>query len=476
MCIRQIRRTVARSIFVCALLLAAGPAGAGAGARDYEVWMTDQNNTAGFTAATPRGTHGGRLEIYDSDDLDRGQGRGPLDDPQSLDMATLFAVGGPHNATGAAVVRPHMVAPSPDGRYMAVAFVASGHVAVIAARTREPVALFRTTAGAGGARQAHAAFWTHDGSALLVANQNGKLLERIDHDAAAGTFTHNPAATLDLANCVTPNGHPCQSATPVNDSDPGYLGPNNRPDNAPICPVITDDDKSYTTLRGGGMFVVDVTRTPMRIVGEYGTSAIGRDGCGGRQRGDVVYLNAGTGSTVTNPTQFSLYEVDNAFPSAPGFLLPNSPVANVFYTDTTPESPSDAHGMVLTRGDRYLWQFDRLDNEAQVFDVRTSPPTHVASVELATPGVSTDPTPDIVERSPKGNRLYVALRGPLPQTGAHAAAGSTPGLGVVTLSANGRTGALTHVLPTTSINPVTGLEESDPHGLAVRLTRRPDKG
>ncbi|MDQ3149008.1 MAG: hypothetical protein M3Q38_03665, partial [Chloroflexota bacterium] len=346
--------------------------------------MTDQNSTAGFSAATPRGTHGGRVLIYDSDDLDsRG---GPADDPESLELASLYATGGPNNQTGVDVVRPHMIVPSPDHRYQALAFVVSGHVAIIDASTRHPVALFRTTPGTGGARQAHAAFWTHDGRSLIVANQNGKLLERIDHDSLTGTFTHRTDATLDLANCVTPNGNPCQTSTPVNDSDPGYRGPNNRPDNAPICPVVTRDDKAYTTLRGGGMLVVDITRTPMAIVGEYGTNAIGRDGCGGRQHRGSVYLNSGSGTPVTNPSEFSLYEVLNAFPGAPGFLSPNTPPATLFYSDITPETPNDAHGMVMTRHDRFLWQFDRLANEAQVFNPKTNPPSHIGSVNLVTPG------------------------------------------------------------------------------------------
>ncbi len=173
--IKGFLRHVARITFATTMMLAVAPATSYASARGYEVWMTDQNSTAGFSAATPRGTHGGRVLIYDSDDLDsRG---GPADDPESLELASLYATGGPNNQTGVDVVRPHMIVPSPDHRYQALAFVVSGHVAIIDASTRHPVALFRTTPGTGGARQAHAAFWTHDGRSLIVANQNGKLLE-----------------------------------------------------------------------------------------------------------------------------------------------------------------------------------------------------------------------------------------------------------------------------------------------------------
>ena len=52
----------ALSTLVTGLCLAATAAPAAAG---YEVWLTDQNNTAGFSAGAPRGTHGGRLIIHD---------------------------------------------------------------------------------------------------------------------------------------------------------------------------------------------------------------------------------------------------------------------------------------------------------------------------------------------------------------------------------------------------------------------------
>ena len=113
--------------------------------RGYEIWITDQNNTAGYSAAAPRGTHGGRLIIYEN------SGSGLPMVSVALDLADVFASGGPNNGTGANVVRPHMLVPSPDGRHVALAFVASGHVAIMDVATRRPKALFRMSAGAGGA-------------------------------------------------------------------------------------------------------------------------------------------------------------------------------------------------------------------------------------------------------------------------------------------------------------------------------------
>ncbi len=115
--------------------------------------------------------------------------------------------------------------------YAIVAYVATGHVLFLDADTRAPVVCI--DAGA----QAHAAFSTPDGRSVIVANQNGKLLQRISADFETGTFALDPAATLNLATCVTPSGAPCEA--------PGL-----RPDNAPICPVADSSGRFvFVTLR-----------------------------------------------------------------------------------------------------------------------------------------------------------------------------------------------------------------------------------
>jgi hypothetical protein len=42
--------------------------------------------------------------------------------------------------------------------------------------------------------------------------------------------------------------------------------------------------------------------------------------------------------------------------------------------------------------------------------------------------IRNDPAPDLVDAAPNGNRLFVALRGPVPLSGdPHNAQGTTPG-------------------------------------------------
>jgi hypothetical protein len=127
-----------------------------------------------------------------------------------------------------------------------------------------------------------------------LANQNGKLLDRITTDYATNTFVLDPP--LDLANGVTPNGVPREFA--------------GRPDNAPII-VVPDGTSTlaFVTLRGGGLFVVDPTTTPMEILAEYDNTAVHANG-----------LQEGIRKTFKDPdfrAEFKKVITDDASPLMP---------------------------------------------------------------------------------------------------------------------------------------------------------------
>ena len=155
---------------------------------EYEVWLSDQANTQGITSATPTGTHGGAIRIYEGADLDQIP---PINNPVVLDVTTDLLPNA-NTTTGAHVSRIHGVSPSPDHVHMALNFVASGHLGIVDGRTKKPVCQFRTTSTATG-RQNHMSFWTPDGLHIIVANQNGRILERVDvvrsAQGAAESFT-----------------------------------------------------------------------------------------------------------------------------------------------------------------------------------------------------------------------------------------------------------------------------------------------
>jgi hypothetical protein len=432
-------RPTIRSLFLAALCALALPA-APARAQDFEVWLVDQSNTIGLA-------HGGKILVYEGSDL-MGESVSGVTPIATIDLAAetdalCFA------ATGAHVVRPHMLFFNATRSHAVLSFVASGHVVVFDAVSRTPVACLRASPGAGGARQAHAAFPSPDDRYIVVANQNGKLLERIDADFENQVFVLDPAATIDLANCVTPSGAPCQLA--------GV-----RPDNAPICPIVDSASaRVFVTLRGGGLFVVDLASTPMRILAEYDRATVHGNGCGGAEAGGSMFINSG-GGTASNLHEFDVYR----FPlqGYDAMNPPNTPAIEVVFSDDA-GGERDSHGTIVTRHDRYLWVGDRAANLVEVFDVETG--AHEATLDLTGPD-SDDPTPDLGDIAPSGNRAFFALRGPNPLSGdPHVATGTTPGLMVLQVTQGGRHGVVKGVVPVTN-RDAAGIERADPHALRVR--------
>jgi hypothetical protein len=333
-----------------------------------------------------------------------------------------------------------------------LAFVASGHVVIFDAAKRQPVACFRTEAGAGGVRQAHAAFPTSDDRYLIVANQNGKKLERIRTDYGRGRFTQEPAATIDLAGCTTPTGLPCQSV-------------DLRPDNAPICPfVASDNGPAFVSLRGGGMFVVDWRRTPMKIVGEYDRHNVPANGCGFIEARGWVFGNGG-GGTAAHLDGFSVYRVPMKGYSR--WNPTNYPTAQMLFDD--PAHERDAHGVAVTRHQRFVWAGDRDGNLVEVFDARTG--MRVSTIDLVS-AHSQDPTPDLFASSPDYQWLFVSTRGPNPLSGdPHSSLGTDPGLLVVRVNDGGIDGEVRRLVHISN-RDAGGIERADAHGIAVRTVRR----
>ncbi|MEX2283879.1 MAG: hypothetical protein WEE89_15445 [Gemmatimonadota bacterium] len=431
-----------RILAATALVLAAcsnlsGPGGGGG--RDYEVWLIDQSDTQGKT-------FGGTLYIYNGADLSAA-------DPASAAPSEVIDLSGDvaavcNASTGANPVRPHMLLFNREESHAILSFVASGHVAVIDAATRKALSCTRTTQAATG-RQAHAAYPAPNGSFIVVANQNGKRLERIDADFAGNTFTHNPAATIDLAACTTPSGKACQS-------------PELRPDNAPICPIVEGSSHyAFVTLRGGGLFVVDARKTPMEIVAEYDKNEVKGNGCGGVQVAGHMYINSG--GRPGNLAHLDLFGFDVYRFAATGYVAnaPTQPAPELLFSSP---GEHDSHGMAEI-GNRHIWVMDRHANLAEIISV--SARERVNTVQLSGP-LSSDPAPDLVDASPDGSLLFVALRGPTPLSGdPHIATGNTPGLGIISVNQRGDDGQLEAILRISN-RDAGGVERADAHAVRVR--------
>jgi DNA-binding beta-propeller fold protein YncE len=410
-----------------------GVAGAG-DESGYEVWAVDQSNTSGTTS-------GGAIHVYDGSEL--AGAAAAKAGSERIDLggtAASMCI----TQTGTAPVRPHMLFFDAGRTHAVLAFVASGHVLFLDAADRRPVACIDVGA------QAHAAVPAPDGSYVVVANQNGKLLQRIRTDYASNTFALDPAATLDLANGTTPSGAFRQ--------DPAL-----RPDNAPICPLVDSTSRlAFVTLRGGGLFVVDSRATPMRIVAEYDRATVHGNGCGGIETDGKMYLDSG-GGTAANLSEFDVYAFTLAgFGSSPA--TPNSPAPKLVVSQDDREH-TDAHGVALTKHGRYLWVADRAGNRIVVIETATDEVVNEFSLAGE---LSSDPSPDLLELAPPGNRVFATLRGGLPLSGdPHASTGSTPGVGVIRVEQGGRSGELQAIARISNVD-AGGIERADPHGLRVR--------
>jgi len=399
----------------------------------HEVWVIDQSDTTG--------DGGGTLYVYDGAAL--AGAAAPSVPPRVIDLggaARELCLA----STGSAPRRPHMLDFNSSHSHGVLAFVATGHVLFLDHAAR-PVGCVDVGV------QAHAAVVAPDDSYAVVANQNGKLLQRIRTDFATNTFTLDDAATLDLASGTTPSGAPRQ--------DPAL-----RPDNAPICPIVDSTGRStFVTLRGGGMFIVDTAATPMRIISEYDAATIHPNGCGGVESAGTMYVNSG-GGTPANPLESDLYactipgESDTPNP-------PNTPAPKLVFSQDD-EGFVDAHG--ATKAGRYVWVGDRAANRVTVVDTTTD--QEIGRIGLGS--VTRDPAPDLMDIAPAGNRVYVTFRGPNPLTGnvpaVGNAVGNSPGLGIVRVEKGGLTGTLQAVVRISHI--VDGVERADPHGIAVRRT------
>jgi DNA-binding beta-propeller fold protein YncE len=401
----------------------------------FEVWTVDQSNTRDNNADGALDS-GGTLYIYRGNELEGHNAAAAA--PEVIDLGGDVYHDFMVEATAEAGVRPHMLLFNSTGSHAILSFVASGHVLFLDAATRQPVGVVDVDP------QAHAAFPAPDDSYVIVANQNGKMLHRIFTDYAANTFTLDSAA-LDLAALELPG----------------------RPDNRPICPIVTSDSRfTFVTLAGGGMLVLHTERSaPMTVVADYTSAMVHRDGCGGVEVNGKMYVNAG------GPGHSDLYVFNlSDFDSAPN--PQNSPAPTLVYSQdgdpATPEGHVDAHGAALTKHGRYLWIADRWANKIVVVDTSSD---EVVNEMLLAGGASADPTPDLMDISPSGNRVFMALRGPSPLTANNPAfnnaVGATPGVGVIQVMENGRTGKFIAVAPISHI--VGGVERADPHALRVRI-------
>ena len=318
----------------------------------------------------------------------------------------------------------------------------------------------------------------------------------------------------DFGN-LTPNGICKENECAEGSND----NPAGRPNNVIICPITSDNDNAYITFGGGGLLIADLKTTPMQIIAEYDKQTVNGAGCGGVQVGNEMWLNAGVSASKAGATQstFTMYSIDDSQLETTS-NAPNTPSPKMIFKDPTNTATignvdgnsnenmtgqlpgtttrRDAHGMARTLSGSHIHNVDRIQNNVEVFDTKTLARTtyDLTSADGQGNGVGpcaqasvtddpnlpkNDPAPDLIENTPDGKYLVVALRGPIPVSVAHAAQGSCPGVGMIELLDDGASGRLVGVLRTTNTvdnSPMSapggyayiGSEHSDIHGASVR--------
>ncbi len=440
--------------FAVVASIALSTATAMAGTKKYEVWAADQSNSVADAGA--RGVSGSLIWIWQSEQVNKQLAKGvpalpigcdgtntPGDGP--CDLYDVFpstlvehdgtGLTGETLGTSPSFGRLHGMIADPQNRYMNInSFVpGGGYVGIMDGVTKQAVALFRVTqtdAGlSGSGRSLHMSFWNSDGSALLLANLHGRILERIDITRDAdGVITganFNRSASLNVgggltgvADVATAFQGPGMVSTVSGSYDASALAgttPNGadkqgaeRPVNVIVCPIVSDSDKAYVTFGGGGLLIADTTVTPMTIIGEYDRATVNGAGCGGIQVGDMVYLNAGASAAGSGATQstMTIYAIDDTAVAAGNPANTPTPIlvyrdeddsdgnaANTATIGATTGAASisdgqlpgvttrrDAHGMARTLDGAYIHQADRLQNVVEVID--TASMTRIGRYDL----------------------------------------------------------------------------------------------
>lgn len=383
----------------------------------YEVWLTDQSDTGKES--------GGYLYIYDGAQL--------AADPSSAKPAQTIDFSGGigkfcEEATKKALRRPHMLFFNAAQDHAIISFL-SGQVLIMDVATKKPESCLSM------GKNVHAAWPTPDQTMAIAANIAEKKIIRIWTDYAAHKFSFDPEK--DVINL-------------------GAMESGEHPDTAPICP-ITDSTSQYAfvTLRGGGLIVVDVTTTPMKVVTTLDNNKIHPAGCGGVQAGGTMYMNSGGGWPIA-PLSYDIYALDIS-------NLPLSISARLI--SQRDERFADSHGMVAVG--RYVWSADRAGNDVEIIDTLSN--LSVGTIDL-TIDVNKDPAPDLMDIAPDGQYVFVGLRGPAPLSGndkiANNAKGTIPGVGVIHVDAGGKIGHYKGQAVITNVKD--GKETADTHGIAVR--------
>ncbi len=367
-----------------------------------EVWSLDQGTD--------------RIHVYSGDD--------------STELTTIdvspaaLQEAGFEGAPTSATTVPHMIEFDSQERYAFIAATAGASTIVIDARTKEVVEVLATGAGS------HMAAVTPDDTAVWVAAIGAQEMVEIPLDLDADEPTFAVARQLDVADLLAPI-----------EAEEGWEFPSY----SPVCHQFsTDSSEAWVTLgpgwAAGGFFVLDLDAG--EATHAWDPDEV-RANCGVSVSDDRVVANW-SGEVVEDAnTNGEWYVFD---PDTKALL------------ETRDAQGFDAHGVRLTPGGSTYWMVNRASSNGIVVDA--------ASLEVIAEYDDIAVTPDIIDDSADGSRVYISQRGPSPRSGAiHAAAGDQPGVAIV----DAATGETLEVLEPPRVEDTEGTQLNDVHGVAFRI-------
>lgn len=336
-------------------------------------------------------------------------------------------------ADGPATTRPHMIDFDSRHEHAYIANTTGGGTTVIDARSREVVQVLATGAGT------HMAAVTPDDTAVWIAAIGAGTFREYTRDARSGRIT------------ATGNVLDVRADPAIREAFAGIdVAPAQIP--TPVCHQYTADGRyAYVTLGPGalgGLVVVDTADASVVKVFPLGREpgeGIVRANCGTQLSRDGRTMYANWGNPGAGQPDGEWYAFDTAT-----------------HTLVSQQSSQgrDAHGMRITPDGRELWMVNRETTAGKAEGLVVDTATNTVRAELVDIGGA----PDILAFSPRGDRAFISLRGPNPQSGTHSIRGEVSAFSVVRTSDRARVATVT-----------VGDGAGDLHGIEVRPKSRADR-